>query len=49
MKKYKVNFNDRGGYRIDVIYAWSTNEAAQRIKERYGNHVVTETITEVKE
>jgi len=49
MKKYKVNFNDRGSYRVDEIHAWSTNEAAQRIKERYGNHVVTGTIVEVKE
>jgi len=49
MKKYKDNFNDRGAQRVDEVHAWSTNEASQRIKERYGNHVVTGTITEVKE
>jgi len=47
MKKYKVNFNDRGAQRVDEVHAWSTNEASQRIKERC-NHVVTGTITEVR-
>ena len=36
MKKYKVNFNDKGAQRVDEVYANSTNEAAQRIKERIG-------------
>jgi hypothetical protein len=48
MKKYKVNFNDKGAQRVDEIYANSSNEAAQRIKERYGNHVVTGGVIEIK-
>ena len=48
MKKYKVNFNDKGSQRVDEIYANSPNEAAQRIKERYGNHVITGAAIEVK-
>lgn len=48
MKKYKVNFLDRGSQRADEFHAYSTNEAAIRAKERYGNHIVTGTIVEIK-
>ena len=48
MKKYKVNFLDRGAQRIDEFHAYSTNEAAIRAKERYGNHIVTGAIVEVR-
>jgi hypothetical protein len=48
MKKYQVSFLDKGAQRIDEFYAYSTNEAAIRAKERYGNHIVTGAIVEVK-
>jgi hypothetical protein len=48
MKKYRVNFLDKGAHRADEFHAYSTNEAAIRAKERYGNHIVTGAIVEIK-
>jgi hypothetical protein len=33
---------------MDEVYANSTNEAAQRIKERYGKHISSLNATEIK-
>jgi len=48
MKKYKVNFNDKGAQRVDEVYANSPNEAGQRIKDKYGKHVSSWNATEIK-
>jgi hypothetical protein len=48
MRKYLVEYLDKGSKRSDEFMAYSTNEAAKLCKERYGNHVQVGAVREVK-
>lgn len=47
MRKYSVKFIDKGSQKTDEVFGWSNNEAAQRVRERYGHHVVVLSINEI--